>query len=362
MTGFPGRVWRALTAKIKTEGGSWVEVLNSLHWPQPSQLFRPLHGAATLSQQFMALSSPLTLTRREMVSNRNTLSQARDLAANRVGILAARAPAWSLQEVGATASSDDLLSEAARVYGVLCEVLNIKPEQSSVTQKPIVGKTSKRRATSPQKPEVTPKALADIIHKSMPEVRAVLKNTRDEFGRPSVITRFWFTVLFLPPAVYYGASAIVKNKEWIREQAQNAKDTVKGFFVKWVWEPIEEIAKTMKGGGEGLSFAPETVKNDEESLKRMVVDFGRDVYHLDSSQLSALEQKVQGGDMEAVLKAYEKEIQSPIKSALFGHLIRTLLIQVQKTKVGRGSRHNADSRLTSLWHYSSSTSSSAPSS
>lgn len=269
-----------------------------------------------------------------MVNNKATLSQARDLAANRVGILAARAPTWSIQEVGLSATSADLVDETARVYGVLCEVLNIKPEQSSVTQKPVVGKTSKKRASSPPKPEVTPKALADIINKSMPEVRAVLKNTRDEFGRPSVLTRFWFTVLFLPPVVIYGASAITKNKEWIREQVQNAKETIRGFFVQWVWEPLEEIAKTMKGGGEGLAFAPETVKNEEDSLRRMVVDFGRDVYHYDSAKLAVLEQQIKQGDMESVLKAYEKEIQSPLKSALFGHLVRTLLIQIQKTKVG----------------------------
>lgn len=285
-----------------------------------------------------------------MVNNRNTLAQARDLAANRVGILAARAPAWGIQEVGRSATAEDLVDEADRVYGVLCDVLNIKPEQSTITQKPVVGKSSRKRATSPTKHEVTPRALADIIQKSMPHVRAVLKNTRDEFGRPSVLTRFWFTVLFLPPAVIYGASAITKNKEWIREQVVNARETVKGFFVQWVWEPIEEILETMKGGGEGLAFAPETVKNDEESLKRMVVDFGRDVYHLDSAQLSVLEQKVKEGDMESVLKAYEKEIQSPIKSALFGHLIRTLLIQVQKTKASVACNH-ADTRPICQSHF-----------
>jgi nuclear-control-of-ATPase protein 2 len=89
----------------------------------------------------------------------------------------------------------------------------------------------------------------------------------------------------------------------------------------------------MRGGGEGLALAPATVKADEESLQRMVVDFGRDVYKLDDAQLEALRAKVQSGDMEEVLKAYENEIRQPIKSALVGHLIRTLLIQVQKTKV-----------------------------
>jgi nuclear control of ATPase protein 2 len=34
-----------------------------------------------------------------------------------------------------------------------------------------------------------------------------------------------------------------------------------------------------------------------------------------------------------VLKAYEREMQSPIRNAIMGDLVRTLLIQVQKTKV-----------------------------
>ena len=84
-----------------------------------------------------------------------------------------------------------------------------------------------------------------------------------------------------------------------------------------------------------------------QSLERMVKDLGRDYYHLSGPALDALGEKVKHGDMEEVLRVYEKELQvrrerlvgicsssqSPLKNAVLGSLIRTLLIQVQKTKV-----------------------------
>lgn len=70
----------------------------------------------------------------------------------------------------------------------------------------------------------------------------------------------------------------------------------------------------------------------------MVMDLGKDYYHLSGPQLQALGDKVKNGDMEEVLRVYEREMQSPLKNALMGSLVRTLLIQVQKTKVSR-ARH-----------------------
>lgn len=63
------------------------------------------------------------------------------------------------------------------------------------------------------------------------------------------------------------------------------------------------------------------------------MDLGRDYYHLSGPQLQALGDRVKNGDMEEVLRVYEREMQSPLKNALMGSLVRTLLIQVQKTKV-----------------------------
>jgi nuclear-control-of-ATPase protein 2 len=41
----------------------------------------------------------------------------------------------------------------------------------------------------------------------------------------------------------------------------------------------------------------------------MVLDLGRDYYKLDGTALEALRAKVASGDMEEVLKVYEKELQ-----------------------------------------------------
>lgn len=78
----------------------------------------------------------------------------------------------------------------------------------------------------------------------------------------------------------------------------------------------------------------------------MVLDLGRDYYHMSPPELNQLSTKIKAGDMEEVLRLYEKELQSPVKNALLGNLIRTLLIQVQKTKVGDVAFARADGRPT----------------
>lgn len=42
----------------------------------------------------------------------------------------------------------------------------------------------------------------------------------------------------------------------------------------------------------------------------MVVDLGRDYYHMSGPELERLGQKVRGGDMEPVLRLYENEMKA----------------------------------------------------
>lgn len=65
----------------------------------------------------------------------------------------------------------------------------------------------------------------------------------------------------------------------------------------------------------------------------MVLDFGRSEYKLDDAQLVQLAAKVRSGDLTDILKAWEKDIQKPLRSAVSGNLIQCLLIQIQKGKV-----------------------------
>ena len=48
----------------------------------------------------------------------------------------------------------------------------------------------------------------------------------------------------------------------------------------------------------------------------MVLDLGRDYYHLSGPGLEALGEEVKKGDMQAVLRVYEKELQVGLWTSL----------------------------------------------
>jgi nuclear-control-of-ATPase protein 2 len=85
----------------------------------------------------------------------------------------------------------------------------------------------------------------------------------------------------------------------------------------------------------------DSLKADRESLERMVVDFSLDKPHyatetgsiLSDTQIADIRHKVAEGDVTPVLRAFEKDLRSPFMGTLRGDLVRSLLIQVQKTKV-----------------------------
>ena len=115
---------------------------------------------------------------------------------------------------------------------------------------------------------------------------------------------------------------------------------MRGFLVQWVWEPVEDIAKTLRSGGEGLGVAPTTVKSDQESLERMVLDLGRDYYGLKGEQLEVLGGKVRAGDMEEVLRVYEREMQVSLIFSLWygtvgGRNIGRVIRSCDRRQIGR---------------------------
>lgn len=60
----------------------------------------------------------------------------------------------------------------------------------------------------------------------------------------------------------------------------------------------------------GLAENPLTeAVNSLQSLQRMVLDLGRDHYHLSGAALEALGRKAMDGNMEDVLKVYEEEMR-----------------------------------------------------
>lgn len=66
----------------------------------------------------------------------------------------------------------------------------------------------------------------------------------------------------------------------------------------------------------------------------MVIALSKEKYHFSPVELEGISTQVRQGDLTSVLKVYEEDLKSPLKSVVAGSLIRSLLIQVQKMKVG----------------------------
>jgi nuclear-control-of-ATPase protein 2 len=84
----------------------------------------------------------------------------------------------------------------------------------------------------------------------------------------------------------------------------------------------------------------------------MTLSLAKDKLKYGTQQLQALSEKIRVGDLTPVLEIYEKDIESPLKSAIAGTLVRSIFIQVQKAKVFKDTivfmtlLHNVDSRST----------------
>jgi nuclear-control-of-ATPase protein 2 len=163
-----------------------------------------------------------------------------------------------------------------------------------------------------------------------------------QYGRPSRLVRYW-----LPASVLLLSSTtilriLVNRKTEIIAWVRDFGSTVRDFWVNWVIEPTKKVIATIRHDkdSEVAIMSKESLKGDRDSLERMVVDFAIDnpqvavgTGPLSEAQIAEIRAKVKEGDLTPVLRAYEKDLRQPFIGAVRGDLVRTLLIQVQKTKV-----------------------------
>ncbi|BFZ61364.1 Nuclear control of ATPase protein 2 [Saitoella coloradoensis] len=155
------------------------------------------------------------------------------------------------------------------------------------------------------------------------------------YGRPSALTRYWplalTTALFGPSVLRILLSRRQAFDVWVKDMYTTTID----FWHNWVLQPLEKIVGTIRHSEESevALMSKRSLGADMESLERMVVDFVVDGQHLSGSELELVRTQVKQGDVTPVLRAYENDIRSPLKNAVMGTLVRSLLIQIQKTKV-----------------------------
>ncbi|GAA93400.1 uncharacterized protein L969DRAFT_96075 [Mixia osmundae IAM 14324] len=176
--------------------------------------------------------------------------------------------------------------------------------------------------------------LARLLGQSLPGTFQQDSITLEGLSRPSRLTRAWPVIIFAPLVTYYGVKYLYDSRATLTAWYDGAIETVRGFFIDWVIEPVGKIIQTVRHGDSELAImGTQSLKSDLDSLERMVADFGRDEYKMSEAQIAEIASKVREGDLTTVLQAWEKDIKNPLRSAVTGSLVRTLLIQVQKVKV-----------------------------
>lgn len=183
------------------------------------------------------------------------------------------------------------------------------------------------------------KRLQQLLETGLPNHIAASKSFTSEYGRPSRLVRYWIPVgiLFLSSSTVL--RILVSRKTEIITWCTDLGTTARDFWFNWLVEPTKKIIGTIHHDkdSEVAIMSKESLKGDRDSLERMVVDFAVDNATagnaLTEAQIADIRAKVKEGDLTPVLRAYEKDLRKPFVGTVRGDLVRTLLIQIQKTKV-----------------------------
>lgn len=288
--------------------------------------------ARTSRSLFFLTFSPLLLTRQEVELKRKHLRKVRYDLAKRIGgfVKDADSASESLSDSATFVNAADC-SELGRIMGERLAFL-----ESSLREAPKEdedGNVQSYAALQPANPAELLLVTQQTLHKSLIKHSGRTVKQINSLSRPSWLTRSWPWLITTPLVSYYAYLKVYNSRGTIREYYTMAKETARGFLVDWVVDPCIKILETLRHGDSQMAImGRESLKSDFDSLERMVADFARD-QKLPSEQIAAVSRRVRDGDMTVVLGAYEQDLKSPLKSAVTGTLVRTLLIQVQKVKV-----------------------------
>ncbi|KAF2965864.1 hypothetical protein GQX73_g7696 [Xylaria multiplex] len=140
-------------------------------------------------------------------------------------------------------------------------------------------------------------------------------------GRPSRLVRYWLpaTVLLLSSTTIL--RIFVNKRQEILDWTQDLGSTIRDFWFNWVIEPMRKVIGTIRhdANSEIAIMSRDSLRADRESLERMVVDFSLDksiaatgASSISETQIAEIRAKVREGDVTPILRAYEKDLRSPL--------------------------------------------------
>ncbi|KAL2166428.1 hypothetical protein VTG60DRAFT_2781 [Thermothelomyces hinnuleus] len=322
----------------------------SRHWRQFYGIVRQSVAERSIADIQRKILSRVDIGRSEARSKQKRLRRLRELTATGLGVLLDEGLNFGITEDTQSDEWKGLLERSVALMDMILQsVLFLDLSVSEFEDKVFAGVEEDPElsvhiedAHPAERPAVLARRLLGLLEQGLPNHRAAVKDLAREHGRPSWLVRYWLPAA----AVLVSSSTILRilvNKQddiinWIRDFGTTARD----FWFNWVVEPVRKVIGTIRhdANSEIAIMSRDSLKADRDSLERMVVEFAIDNPDIavGSSSITELEigeirSKVKEGDVTPVLKAYEKDLRRPLVGAIRGDLVRSLLIQVQKTKV-----------------------------
>ncbi|KAL0944310.1 ATP synthase regulation protein nca2 [Colletotrichum truncatum] len=329
----------------------------SQQWRQFYGIVRDSIRDSSITTLQRRVLSPVALSRGEARRKLAHLKRLREMTASGLGVLVDEGLTFGVDDDDdkseAGVSSHDWKGVVERSVAlmdmVLKDVLTLESGVAEFEDKVFAGVEEDPElsihiedANALEKPSVLARRLLNILDSGLPSHVVAAQMLVRENGRPPWLIRYWLPAA----AVLLSSTTILRllaNRRaeiisWVRDIGA----TVRDFWFNWVVEPTRKIVGTIRhdSNSEIAIMSRDSLKADRESLERMVVDFALDKPHfagdgssLTDAQIAEIRTKVSEGDVTPVLRAYEKDLRSPFVGAVKGDLVRSLLIQVQKTKV-----------------------------
>lgn len=256
-------------------------------------------GEAQTSQKLLVARaralSPLGLTRYEARHKRKELLTERDQLATRLGALA---QTLSNSRKNTPQSTEQLLQELNQRVSDMQTALDVSSSSVDATGSIATSLNS---------------ILSQYVEAQRGKVDEILSYSPTGAGPPSTLARLWPTFVLAPLGTIIVIRVVTSSWNTIVEKAEEAKETIKGFAINWVYEPCLKLLDTIKTGDEeGVIISKESLNSDLQSLERMVTEFSAEKYGLHGAELDAVTQKVREGDLTTVLKIYESELKVSI--------------------------------------------------
>ena len=330
----------------------------STRWRQFYGVVRQSIRDRSLTNVQSSLLTPYTRCQIEAKSNMKHLKRLREMSASALGVLLDEGMMFDPRDEDSVTSKpasneegDEWRTVVSKsitlIESVLQNVtaLELRPGEFEEAVFKTVDDENGVTSESAEEGVSTPVALAlrlqDILDNLLPAHVAASRSLVAKYGRPSFTIRYWPLGL----AFFLSSGTLLRVflhrqaeiKQWVTEFGETTRD----FWFNWIMDPIKKVVGTIRHDkdSEIALMSKESLQGDRASLERMVVDFATERPSamtgkpLTEAEISDVRAKIREGDITPVLRAYEENLKRPFVGTVRGDLIRTLLIQVQKTKV-----------------------------